>query len=1282
MPFAVRPITPTVLSAGPVPEHVGNEFDCVTNYTLAQAMRQMASLLKQADDIFGDLENQCAAINSTTKNIMDRVVTIEEKVNKLDSKKENIPSGDLSSCSKIRTHFKQGHKINKNLFTRDNRPQAIVTLYSKACLQVEEQVGISQRNSRQLLKQEKSVALSYLCIPIQSGTYPRNQKYINVETETARILNEYNLTVRGRKKNNLSGSCIHISKPEENKPVFALPSRPVTSEVVTVDVSGKHFHKMTEKTRGHQPSSKKKKSQTKMKSLTQTGGEDCTNPFEDKETTMIERERSCNSEDPSRQDSEVAFFTNLSQSESDNTFHMSGLDQSYTSSLAVTPLPDMEHVPGNKEVDTFNPFLDNGVNPFMDYKPSQKHRKVNADKKKDDSCKGCKNLGKKDSNSSTSTIFEEKNPFSIENRESVIKSFLSTDKTDVKEIKVNEDYQIQINSEQQKSVKQHSDALNSLDGLDEVVKELELLALKEQELDEEENKHNMTLYTQKPDPPKRFSSLFTDPNYIVKIPIDDNNEKKTVPLCLSVETKKRKLNEDTEIIAKKEGRPACVEHECDSGYIVKQVSEYASKINKRPQIEIMPVPAPDVVFTNKEELENKTVLALPDMLTHVIESDIIDVNESHNTSSQETSVKPGNYDDTAEESSAEMCESKPDSARAAITSSVQYRYEAPRLRITEPFVEITKEEGDTKNMESNRNVAPQLCESRNSYLQLNSWELPDRDTSYMMDQQWGYTGTLEHQMQEDRDRREQLQADRDRREQWQENKDITEQLQADTDRRMEQQADTDRGKQLQGGTGSIQQKQHTKTPTGRVVENIDKKESFFKTLKSRFGFSAKSKKTLQKMNRKCDEGKSDPYVPFLFQSTDLPRMTSTPLTRSASGRDSRGVSCNVERPYNTGRTSDCSDYPKFGGDLPVSYRTAALKNQHQRWSFAASSTSMYQSNLMLDHLLSYNTALYADMAMYTPPPPYHHNNPFQANQSNFNNPQYIYTQPNLHNNQQCIQTSPLAPSHTTPYLSMTMTHTTPNNSVYVPSKDLYGQTGRNVFVPAPPSSVPVLSNRGSYGYSSARPPVKDYYEYSPASPSPPPCPSPTASFVANCECPMCYHNVKNTCSICGCPNNTLTSKTTTMTHNLQDPLHSTVARQVTSTQLSGTPCKLQTLPSRSIQELYSQRKSSSPDWNSFQARSGTDTARTNLYKPTSLQDFKKLLSQQSAKSQEEKDNQNSIYSKYGEEDRNATPTLKNHESLKKQPLWIDNRFSIIQEEPDCIEKRRSEEDLLSRGFLV
>lgn len=197
MPFPVHPITPTAMSKAVVPDNIGNEFDCVANHTLAQAMRQMVSLLKQADDIFGGLESQCAAINDATKNIVKRVSHIEVIVNKMDAKNEKIPSGDLATFSKLQTHFKREYQTDKELFTQDNRPQAIVTLYDMAGVTMVEQV-------------EKNTALSYLCIPIPSGTYPGKQKYFNVETETKRILNEYNLTVRGRQKTGASGSYIHV----------------------------------------------------------------------------------------------------------------------------------------------------------------------------------------------------------------------------------------------------------------------------------------------------------------------------------------------------------------------------------------------------------------------------------------------------------------------------------------------------------------------------------------------------------------------------------------------------------------------------------------------------------------------------------------------------------------------------------------------------------------------------------------------------------------------------------------------------------------------------------------------------------------------------------------------------------------------------------------------------------------------------------------------------------------------------------------------------------------
>lgn len=55
MPFPTRPLHPSSLGRSPPP--LGEEpLQWVTNQNLCQAMRQLVSLLRQADSMFGDLE--------------------------------------------------------------------------------------------------------------------------------------------------------------------------------------------------------------------------------------------------------------------------------------------------------------------------------------------------------------------------------------------------------------------------------------------------------------------------------------------------------------------------------------------------------------------------------------------------------------------------------------------------------------------------------------------------------------------------------------------------------------------------------------------------------------------------------------------------------------------------------------------------------------------------------------------------------------------------------------------------------------------------------------------------------------------------------------------------------------------------------------------------------------------------------------------------------------------------------------------------------------------------
>ena len=225
---------------------------------------------------------------------------------------------------------------------------------------------------------------------------------------------------------------------------------------------------------------------------------------------------------------------------------------------------------------------------------------------------------------------------------------------------------------------------------------------------------------------------------------------------------------------------------------------------------------------------------------------------------------------------------------------------------------------------------------------------------------------------------------------------------------------------------------------------------------------------------------------------------------------------------------------------------------------------------------------------------------------------------------------------------------------------------------------------GSYGYTSSRPIPDNHLDYSLPGPS-----RDTSTVPLTCECPMCYHSGTNTCYVCGCPNSSLKNHKTT-THIQDNSPYSTgrqgspysAASSLAITTWTETP-KPQTLPSKSIKELYSQRKSSSPDaihYQKYPPIAEDSTGQSNLYKATSLQDFKKLLSLQSAVPNHIE--KHTADKTDGEEHENGTlAKVKTFGSLKKPPLWVDNRFSIIQEEPD-FQERRSEEDLVQGGFFV
>ncbi|CAI9541181.1 unnamed protein product, partial [Staurois parvus] len=58
MPLVKRNIEPRHVCRGTVPDGITSELECVTNNTLAAIIRQLSSLSKHAEDIFGELFNE------------------------------------------------------------------------------------------------------------------------------------------------------------------------------------------------------------------------------------------------------------------------------------------------------------------------------------------------------------------------------------------------------------------------------------------------------------------------------------------------------------------------------------------------------------------------------------------------------------------------------------------------------------------------------------------------------------------------------------------------------------------------------------------------------------------------------------------------------------------------------------------------------------------------------------------------------------------------------------------------------------------------------------------------------------------------------------------------------------------------------------------------------------------------------------------------------------------------------------------------------------------------
>uniref|UniRef100_A0A3Q1G1A7 Wiskott-Aldrich syndrome protein family member n=1 Tax=Acanthochromis polyacanthus TaxID=80966 RepID=A0A3Q1G1A7_9TELE len=125
MPLVKRNIEPRHLCHGAVPDGIGNELECVTNNTLSAIIRQLSSLSKHAENVFGELFNEANTFYVRANSLQDRIDRLAVKVTQLDSSVEEVSLQDIN----MRKAFKSSAIQDQQVLSKGSTPNSVADLY-------------------------------------------------------------------------------------------------------------------------------------------------------------------------------------------------------------------------------------------------------------------------------------------------------------------------------------------------------------------------------------------------------------------------------------------------------------------------------------------------------------------------------------------------------------------------------------------------------------------------------------------------------------------------------------------------------------------------------------------------------------------------------------------------------------------------------------------------------------------------------------------------------------------------------------------------------------------------------------------------------------------------------------------------------------------------------------------------------------------------------------------------------------------------------------------------
>ncbi|KAI3358542.1 hypothetical protein L3Q82_014958, partial [Scortum barcoo] len=125
MPLVTRNIEPRHVCRQTLPSNIRSELECVTNISLANIIRQLGSLSKYAEDVFGELFVQAGAFALRVNTLGERVDRLQVKVTQLDPKEEEVSLQAITTRKAFRSSLTQ----DQQLFTRPSLPVPVQDTY-------------------------------------------------------------------------------------------------------------------------------------------------------------------------------------------------------------------------------------------------------------------------------------------------------------------------------------------------------------------------------------------------------------------------------------------------------------------------------------------------------------------------------------------------------------------------------------------------------------------------------------------------------------------------------------------------------------------------------------------------------------------------------------------------------------------------------------------------------------------------------------------------------------------------------------------------------------------------------------------------------------------------------------------------------------------------------------------------------------------------------------------------------------------------------------------------